>query len=120
MVRFSRPDRRGRRPDLLHPVLDDPRRHPAPAAVDHRHAPWSRQRDREAVADVLADLAGLSALATRAPWREVERVLEARFEWERLPLDEAIRAGITTYRASVAGGEPARMLNEFVARRRKP
>ena len=40
-------------------------------------------------------------------------------EWERLPLDEAIRAGITTYRASVAGGEPARMLNEFVARRRK-
>jgi len=40
-------------------------------------------------------------------------------EWERLPLDEAIRAGITTYRTSVAGGEPARMLNEFVARRRK-
>jgi len=40
-------------------------------------------------------------------------------EWERLPLDEAIRAGITTYRASVAGGEPARMLAEFTARRRK-
>jgi len=40
-------------------------------------------------------------------------------EWERLPLDEAIRAGIATYRASVAGGEPARMLAEFTARRRK-
>jgi len=40
-------------------------------------------------------------------------------EWERLPLDEAIRAGITTYRTSVAGGEPARMLAEFTARRRK-
>jgi enoyl-CoA hydratase/carnithine racemase len=40
-------------------------------------------------------------------------------EWERLPLDEAIRAGITTYRTSVAGGEPARMLAEFAARRRK-
>jgi len=40
-------------------------------------------------------------------------------EWERLPLDEAIRAGITTYRTSVAGGEPMRMLNEFMARRRK-
>jgi enoyl-CoA hydratase len=40
-------------------------------------------------------------------------------EWERLPLDEAIRAGITTYRASVAGGEPHRMLAEFMARRRK-
>jgi enoyl-CoA hydratase/carnithine racemase len=40
-------------------------------------------------------------------------------EWERLPLDEAIRAGIATYRMSVAGGEPARMLAEFAARRRK-
>src|SRR5215471_17734862 len=40
-------------------------------------------------------------------------------EWERLPLDEAIRAGIATYRTSVAGGEPHRMLAEFMARRRK-
>jgi enoyl-CoA hydratase/carnithine racemase len=40
-------------------------------------------------------------------------------DWERLPLDEAIRAGITTYRTSVAGGEPGRMLAEFMARRRK-
>src|SRR5207244_3416399 len=47
----------------------------------------SRERDREAVAEVIADLAGLASLAARAPWPEVERVLEARFEWERLPLD---------------------------------
>jgi enoyl-CoA hydratase len=40
-------------------------------------------------------------------------------EWERLPLDEAIAAGIATYRTSVAGGEPQRMLAEFMARRRK-
>jgi len=40
-------------------------------------------------------------------------------EWERLPLDEAIKAGIATYRVSVEGGEPARMLGEFTARRRK-
>jgi enoyl-CoA hydratase len=40
-------------------------------------------------------------------------------EWERLPLDEAIKAGITSYRLSVAGGEPGRMLAEFMARRRK-
>ncbi|HEV3183328.1 MAG TPA: enoyl-CoA hydratase [Xanthobacteraceae bacterium] len=40
-------------------------------------------------------------------------------EWERLPLDEAIAAGIATYRTSVAGGEPARMLAEFMARRKK-
>jgi enoyl-CoA hydratase len=40
-------------------------------------------------------------------------------EWERLPLDEAIKAGIASFRTSVAGGEPARMLAEFTARRRK-
>jgi enoyl-CoA hydratase/carnithine racemase len=40
-------------------------------------------------------------------------------EWERLPLDEAIKAGIRSFRASVAGGEPRRMLAEFMARRRK-
>jgi enoyl-CoA hydratase/carnithine racemase len=40
-------------------------------------------------------------------------------EWERLPLDAAIRAGIASYRTSVAGGEPARMLAAFTARRRK-
>jgi enoyl-CoA hydratase/carnithine racemase len=40
-------------------------------------------------------------------------------EWERLPLDAAIAAGIATYRTSVAGGEPARMLAEFMARRKK-
>jgi enoyl-CoA hydratase len=40
-------------------------------------------------------------------------------EWERLPLDQAIAAGIATYRTSVAGGEPQRMLAEFMARRRK-
>jgi enoyl-CoA hydratase len=40
-------------------------------------------------------------------------------EWERLPLDQAIAAGIATYRTSVAGGEPQRMLAEFMARRKK-
>jgi len=40
-------------------------------------------------------------------------------EWERLPLDDAIKAGIASFRASVAGGEPRRMLAEFTARRRK-
>ncbi|HXW24377.1 MAG TPA: enoyl-CoA hydratase [Xanthobacteraceae bacterium] len=40
-------------------------------------------------------------------------------EWERLPLDQAVEAGIATYRTSVAGGEPQRMLAEFMARRRK-
>ncbi|HEV3395978.1 MAG TPA: enoyl-CoA hydratase [Xanthobacteraceae bacterium] len=40
-------------------------------------------------------------------------------DWERLPLDEAIKAGIVSFRTSVAGGEPRRMLAEFTARRRR-
>jgi RecB family exonuclease len=43
--------------------------------------------DRQAVADVIADLRGLAFLEREAPWRDVEAVLEARFEWERVPLD---------------------------------
>jgi RecB family exonuclease len=45
------------------------------------------ERDRDAVLDVVADLGGLGSVATRAPWSEVEQVIEARFEWERLPLE---------------------------------
>src|SRR5205823_3498071 len=45
------------------------------------------ERDREAVASVLSDLGALAFLGARATWPEVEDVLEARFDWERLPLD---------------------------------
>src|SRR4029453_18187465 len=44
------------------------------------------ERDKEAVLDVIADLGGLASVAARAPWTEVEQVIDARFEWERLPL----------------------------------
>jgi hypothetical protein len=47
----------------------------------------SPERDREAVLEVIADLGGLGSVAARAPWAEVEQVLEARFEWERVPLE---------------------------------
>jgi RecB family exonuclease len=53
-----------------------------------------RERDRAAVADVLADLGGLGSVSPRAPWREVEAVLEARFEWERLPVEPLTSGGI--------------------------
>ncbi len=43
--------------------------------------------ERQAVLDVLADLGGLGSLAPEAGWEEVEAVLEARFEWERVPLE---------------------------------
>lgn len=54
---------------------------------------WIRsERDREAVRDVLLDLPGLAAISPRAEWAEVESVLEARLEWERVPLDP-VRSG---------------------------
>jgi enoyl-CoA hydratase/carnithine racemase len=40
-------------------------------------------------------------------------------EWERLPLDEAIAAGITSFRRSFSGEEPRRMLKSFKERRAK-
>jgi RecB family exonuclease len=44
------------------------------------------EKDREAVADVLAELGGLGSVAARAAWADVESVIEARLEWEREPL----------------------------------
>jgi RecB family exonuclease len=44
------------------------------------------QPDTERLLEVIADLGGLGSVATEAPWEEVEPVLEARLEWERLPL----------------------------------
>jgi enoyl-CoA hydratase len=41
-------------------------------------------------------------------------------EWERLPLDAAIKAGIASFRASFSGDEPHRMLTSFLERRRAP
>jgi RecB family exonuclease len=45
------------------------------------------ERDRAAVEELIADLASLGHVAASAAWREVEEVVEARCEWERLPLD---------------------------------
>jgi RecB family exonuclease len=47
-------------------------------------------RDRDALLDVIGDLAGLAPAGSGgAPWEEVETVLESRLEWERLPLRPA-------------------------------
>jgi RecB family exonuclease len=46
----------------------------------------SAEADREAVLGTIAELAGLGAFEASVAWSEVEHVLEARFEWERLPL----------------------------------
>jgi ATP-dependent helicase/nuclease subunit B len=52
------------------------------------------ERDREAVRAVLSDLADLGALSPRAAWADVEDVLEARLEWERIPLDPVTTGAI--------------------------
>jgi enoyl-CoA hydratase/carnithine racemase len=40
-------------------------------------------------------------------------------EWERLPLDDAIAAGVATFRASYETDEPHRLMQRFLDRERK-
>ncbi len=68
------------------------------------------ERDRERVLEVIADLGGLGSVATRAPWSEVEQVLEARFEWERLPLEPLDGGGIHVGALDAMAGLPFRVL----------
>ena len=66
--------------------------------------------DREAVADVLADLGGLSSVSDRAKWSEVEEVLEARFEWERMPLDPITTGAVHVGVLDAVAGLPFRVV----------
>ena len=68
------------------------------------------ERDREAVLDVIADLGGLGSIATRAPWSEVEQVIEARFEWERLPLEPLEGGGVHVGALDAMAGLPFRVV----------
>jgi len=70
----------------------------------------SAERDREAVLDVIADLGGLGAVATRAPWSEVEQVIEARFEWERLPLEPLDGGAVHVGALDAMAGLPFRVV----------
>lgn len=69
-----------------------------------------REKDRERVAEVIADLGGLAFLGARAPWGEVERVLEARFEWERLPLDPLSTGAVHVGVMDALAGLPFRIV----------
>ena len=68
------------------------------------------ERDREAVLEVIADLGGLGSIATRAPWSEVEQVIEARFEWERLPLEPLEGGAIHVGALDAMAGLPFRVV----------
>ena len=67
-------------------------------------------RDRETVREVIADLAGLGALETRAPWSKVEEVIEARFEWERVPLPPSSHGAIHVGALDAMAGLPFRVV----------
>ena len=68
------------------------------------------ERDREAVLDVIADLGGLGSVAARAPWSEVEQVIEARFEWERLPLEPLEGGAVHVGALDAMAGLPFRLV----------
>ncbi len=70
----------------------------------------SPERDREAVLEVIADLGGLGSVAARAPWAEVEQVLEARFEWERLPLEPLDGGAVHVGALDAMAGLPFRVV----------
>lgn len=67
-------------------------------------------RDRETVSEVIADLAGLGALESRAPWSKVEEVIEARFEWERVPLPPLTQGAIHVGALDAMAGLPFRVV----------
>jgi ATP-dependent helicase/nuclease subunit B len=66
-------------------------------------------RDREAVAAVIADLRGLAFLDRKAPWADVEAVLEARFGWERVPLEPLATGAIHVGAIDAVAGLPFRV-----------
>ena len=68
------------------------------------------ERDREAVLEVIADLGGLRSVAARAPWAEMEQVVEARFEWERLPLEPFEAGAVHVGALDAIAGLPFRVV----------
>ena len=59
---------------------------------------------------MIADLGGLGSIATRAPWSEVEQVIEARFEWERLPLEPLEGGAVHVGALDAMAGLPFRVV----------
>jgi RecB family exonuclease len=68
------------------------------------------ERDKDAVLEVIADLGGLGSVVARAPWTEVEQVLEARFEWERLPLEPLEGGAVHVGALDAMAGLPFRVV----------
>jgi RecB family exonuclease len=75
--------------------------------VDQWIAP---QPDREVLVEVLVDLRACAAATERAEWHEVEAVLEARLEWERLPLTPVAGGAVHVGALDAMAGLPFRLL----------
>ncbi|HEY7411987.1 MAG TPA: PD-(D/E)XK nuclease family protein [Vicinamibacteria bacterium] len=65
--------------------------------------------EHQAVRDVIGDLGGLGALSPRAPWPEVESVLEARFADERMPLEAQAAGAVHVGALDALAGVPFRL-----------
>jgi RecB family exonuclease len=69
------------------------------------------ERDRQAVVEAIADLAGLgSVTAGRVAWPMVEDVLETLFDWERLPMDPLTTGGVHVGSMDALAGLPFRVV----------
>jgi hypothetical protein len=66
--------------------------------------------DRAVLAGVVADLAALGDLSDRARWDEVEAVLEARLQWERMPLRRQEGGAVHVGAIDAIAGLPFRVL----------
>jgi RecB family exonuclease len=67
--------------------------------------------DRDALLGVITDLAGLErAAGEEASWTEVEAVLEARLEWERIPLRPATTGAVHVGALDALAGVPFRVV----------
>ena len=68
------------------------------------------EREREALLDVIAALGGLGTVAGRATWPDVEQVIEARLEWERLPLPPVEGGAVHVGALDAMAGLPFRVV----------
>jgi RecB family exonuclease len=66
--------------------------------------------EHQAVAGVIADLAGLGFLQPRASWGEVESVLETRLDWERMPLEPYPEGALHVGSLDAMAGVPFRVV----------
>lgn len=68
------------------------------------------ERDREAVLEVIAELGGLGSVTTRAPWIQVEQVIETRFERKRVPVEPLEGGAIHVGALDAMAGLPFRVV----------